>query len=592
MTFQIRDLTLRNFLSIGNVTQSINFDRSDLTLILGENLDLGGDDKGSRNGAGKTSISNALSYAFYGQALTSIKKDNLINRINGKNMLVTVRFTKNGELYTIERGRKPNILTLYKGEVAFETTDNDAQGDSRETQHEIERIIGMTHDMFRQVVVLNTYTDPFLALKANDQRGIIEQLLGITVLSEKAELLKEAIRQSKDIITTEEIRIKSIIESNKRIEDHIASLVRRKTLWDEKHSSDINQLQSKLGSLSTIDIDQELKSHSELQIYASKKKDINNLTAEATRLDSTISRETESIRKLTSEIKLLENHECHSCGQKLHNAKQVEILSTKQGLLNEVMDRLDEAINFKKLLTDSLASLGELGPAPTLPYYEKIENAHDHRSSVLHLQQQIDRVRNEINPYTDQISEIQTAALSTIDYTIINNTTKLKDHQEFLLKLLTSKDSFIRKRIIDQNLTFLNARLSYYLAKIGLPHVVTFQNDLSVSIEELGNDLDFGNLSRGEQGRLILSLNFSFRDVWENLYEPINLLFIDELLDSGLDASGVENSMGILKKMARDSNKSVWLISHKDELTSRVANILSVVKSNGFTEFRNDDFDD
>jgi DNA repair exonuclease SbcCD ATPase subunit len=95
-------------------------------------------------------------------------------------------------------------------------------------------------------------------------------------------------------------------------------------------------------------------------------------------------------------------------------------------------------------------------------------------------------------------------------------------------------------------------------------------------------------LSRGERGRLILSLSWAFRDVWESLYEPVNLLFIDELIDNGLDTSGVESAMGILKKMARDGHKSVWLVSHKDELTSRVGNILSVVKESGFTSYNND----
>jgi DNA repair exonuclease SbcCD ATPase subunit len=154
-----------------------------------------------------------------------------------------------------------------------------------------------------------------------------------------------------------------------------------------------------------------------------------------------------------------------------------------------------------------------------------------------------------------------------------------------LLKLLTNKDSFIRKRIIDQNLSYLNSRLSQYLDRLGLPHIVSFQNDLSVNITELGRELDFDNLSTGEKKRLILSLSFSFRDVWENLYNSINLLFIDEILDSGLDTSGVESAISTLKKMAREGNKSVWLISHRDELSGRVNNVLNVVKENGFTSF-------
>jgi DNA repair exonuclease SbcCD ATPase subunit len=164
----------------------------------------------------------------------------------------------------------------------------------------------------------------------------------------------------------------------------------------------------------------------------------------------------------------------------------------------------------------------------------------------------------------------------------------LQDHQEFLLKLLTSKDSFVRKKIIDQNLSYLNSRLTHYLDRIGLPHQVVFQNDLNVEITELGRDLDFDNLSRGERNRLILSMSWAFRDVWESLYHPINVLFIDELVDSGMDAQGVENSLALLKKMSRERNKSIWLVSHRDELAGRVENILRVVKENGFTSYNTD----
>jgi DNA repair exonuclease SbcCD ATPase subunit len=157
-----------------------------------------------------------------------------------------------------------------------------------------------------------------------------------------------------------------------------------------------------------------------------------------------------------------------------------------------------------------------------------------------------------------------------------------------LLKLLTSKDSFVRKKIIEQNLSYLNARLTHYLDRIGLPHTVVFQNDLSVSIEELGRELDFDNLSRGERTRLILSMSWAFRDVWESLYHPINVLFVDELMDNGLDTQGVENGLALLKKMSRERHKSIWLVSHKDELAGRVENILKVIKENGFTSYNTD----
>ena len=196
--FKVKNLTVKNFMSVGNSTQAVNFGRKDLTLVLGQNLDLGGDDTGARNGTGKTTIINALSYALYGEALTKIRKDNLINKTNAKNMLVTIEFENAGVDYKIERGRKPNTVAFYVGGQEQEITD-ESQGDSRETQAEIERMLNMSHDMFKHIVALNTYTEPFLSLRANDQRTIIEQLLGITMLSEKADASKNRTNKQKTI---------------------------------------------------------------------------------------------------------------------------------------------------------------------------------------------------------------------------------------------------------------------------------------------------------------------------------------------------------------------------------------------------------
>jgi DNA repair exonuclease SbcCD ATPase subunit len=107
-------------------------------------------------------------------------------------------------------------------------------------------------------------------------------------------------------------------------------------------------------------------------------------------------------------------------------------------------------------------------------------------------------------------------------------------------------------------------------------------------IEELGRELDFDNLSRGERNRLILSMSWAFRDVFESLYRPINVLFIDELIDSGLDTAGMEGALAILKHMSRERHKSVWLVSHRDELSGRVENILRVIKEGGFTSYSTD----
>ena len=574
-------------MSVGNATQGIDFDRRDLTLVLGENLDLGGDDSGARNGTGKTTIINALSYALFGSALTNIKKDNLINKTNTKHMLVTIDFDLNGIAYRVERGRKPNVLKFFVNDVEQESKDDNSQGDSRETQQEIERMLGMSHDMFKHIVALNTYTEPFLSLKANDQRAIIEQLLGITLLSEKAESLKEQVKSTKEAIQQEEFRIKAVTDANKRIQDQIDALIRRQTLWNNKHQTDVGTLQTAYDQLAKLDIEAELDAHKSLAEYNQRSTDIAANRTALKRAEQDRDREMRAMHKLEEEIDSLKNHKCHSCGQEFHDENQERVLAEKVSALSESTEQFNQFCEAVDRLLVASTQLGALGERPTT-FYPSESDAFEHRSSMASVLTQLTAKQAEQDPYAEQIQDMKDTAVEEVSYDTINTLTKIKEHQEFLLKLLTNKDSFIRKKIIDQNLNHLNARLGYYLDKIGLPHTVKFNNDLSVSIEEYGRELDFDNLSRGERNRLILSLSWSFRDVWESLYQPINLLFIDELVDSGMDASGVENALGILKKMSREGNRSVWLVSHKDELAGRVNNILTVVKENGFTNYSTD----
>jgi DNA repair exonuclease SbcCD ATPase subunit len=580
----IKNLTVKNFMSVGNATQAIDFDRKDLTLVLGENLDLGGD--GSRNGTGKTTIINALSYALYGNALSNIRKDNLVNKTNGKNMLVSLDFIVAGKEYRIERGRKPNVLKFYVNNEEQAASDY-AQGDSRETQEAIETTMGLSHDMFKHIMALNTYTEPFLSLKANDQRTLIEQLLGITMLSERADRIKELNKQTKDSVTQEEFRIRAVVEANKRIEEQIESLKRRQTMWVNKHAEDVQKLQLALDELEKIDIDAEILAHKEHSAWDQRRKDFNDLQGAISRAKLEVQREEKSIKKLEAEIASLQSHQCHTCGQAFHDEKHQQVLENKQKDLADAREKCQQDSATVSEIQTAIAQLGEIGRPPKM-FYDKESDAIHHRATLAGLQAQIEIKREETDPYQEQIVEMADQALQIIDYDELNRLTRLQEHQEFLLKLLTSKDSFIRKKIIEQNLSYLNSRLTHYLDRIGLPHTVVFQNDLTVSIEELGRELDFDNLSRGERNRLILSMSWAFRDVWESLYSPINVLFIDEMIDNGMDTQGVENSLALLKKMSRDRHKSIWLVSHKDELAGRVENILKVVKENGFTTYNTD----
>jgi DNA repair exonuclease SbcCD ATPase subunit len=581
---KIKNVSAKNFMSVGNNTQAVNFDNCQLTLVLGHNLDMGGD--GSRNGTGKTTIINALSYALYGDALTNIRKDNLINKTNGKGMITTVEFEIEGKEYRIERGRRPNVLRLMiNGEDAF---TEEQQGDSRETQKEIEKIIGFPHNMFKHLIALNTYTEPFLSMRANDQRDMIEQLLGITELSLKAEILKERQKFTKESIKEEEITINAINNSNERIEKNIKEIESRSRAWEKNKEDKIISLGEEIVALETIDIDLECDNHKLVTSLKEQRTNLQTLQAENDRTATSLKRSNTKLKELKASLESAKAGVCPTCEQETahldthetYTADLVESISKEQKYYAELEERMGGVL-------EALAEFSDIPENPTL-FYTTLEEALQHKHNVETMRSQLEEKALEENPYIEQIDSLQTSGLQEVSFDIMNELTHLQEHQDFLHKLLTSKDSFIRKKIIDQNIAYLNHRLAYYLDKLGLPHDVKFASDLGVEITEYGRDLDFDNLSRGERNRLILGLSWAFRDMYESLNRPMNLMCVDELIDSGMDSMGVENALGVLKKMHREQGKNIMLISHKEELVGRVNNVLTVIKEGGFTAYNTD----
>jgi DNA repair exonuclease SbcCD ATPase subunit len=537
-----------------------------------------------------STLFNALSYALYGQAISNIKRDNLINTVNKKNMSVTVEFEKDGVNHRIERGRKPNF---FKYQINDQTVEGDAsdeaQGENKDTQREIDQALGLSWSMFRHIVCLNTYTEPFLMMGSGKQREIIEELLGITLLSQKAETLRELIKLTKNKIDGEEFKISTIKSSNQRILNAAQELENKIINWSDQQKAQLSELEVAITSLASLDVEVEIQSHK------------NNATrTEILNQHRSIGRELAATRQQRDQLKKeqqrvmqqqlsLQSHACPSCGQTVHDTQkqlmqsQVDLTLVK---LDGEISQLDPMVlKLEQALLD-LESQRDLLPEENT-IYSTLEAAYDHRNSLLQLEREKQRVSLEENPYVDQLASLNNTLQET-SYDEINSLTELKEHQEFLLKLLTNKDSFIRKRIIDQNLSYLNHRLMEYLSTLGITHEVTFKNDLSVEINYMGQDMDFAQLSRGESTRVILSLSWAFRDIWENMNNSINFLGVDELIDVGLDSAGVERAIEILKNMGRDRNKSVFLISHRDELLPRCDHVLSVIKENGFTRLSNE----
>lgn len=672
---KLKTLTIRNFLSMGNVTQAIRLDDHGLSLVLGHNSDSNGGV--TKNGAGKTSIVQAISYALYGQPITKIKADNLVNNINQKGMLVTVEFESNGVDYRIERGRKPNVLKFFVN--GSEYVEDISLGENRQTQEQIDNILGMSFILFSHIVLNTTSVMPFLRLRAADQREVSEELLGVTQISQRAETLKKLIGTTKALVQQEEANIRAAQGVNERVLVEIAQITTKRDRWDIDHNNHVEELAGQIKELSIIDFDAEKKTFDRLDAWNAHQRDLesklqvhiatlNSVTdqlhraekdlAAAKSQDPTasfalasertkkeIERKEAEIKRQDAEAKRLEGvitgvqakidnpgeHHCVTCDQPLEGTDHIKSVMAN---LEAEMERLVVQFDAAQTIADDIkaeieelkaeeAKSDETNKAAHWDWLKRVDKLDEWRDelkmqdakvkedirnakdgmtsdedkpqtifrsrdelySTKHLLdtcvQQLEAERAKTNPHDPHLKSLQ-GTMQEIDYDEINRLAELLKHQDFLMKLLTNKDSFVRKKIIDQNLYYLNTRLAFYLEKLGLPHEVIFMNDLTTEIMLLGRDYDFEQLSRGEMNRVIMAVSWAFRDVWESLNHTVNLVWVDELIDNGLDSQGAEAALSIMKSFSRHG-KNVFLISHRDELVGRIDRTLLVAKDNGFT---------
>lgn len=716
---ELQELTLKNFLSVGNVTQAIKLNDHDLTLIIGKNLDVADGINNARNGTGKTTILQAISFVLYGEPVSEkFKLDNLINNKNEKNMLVTLAFKKGNDSYRIERGRKPNILRIFKNG----SDSNDAKGENKHSQDDLIKIIGMSHMMFCHLVGLNTYTDPFLKLKVADQRELIEELLGVSLLSERDDEIKIKISEVKKTIDIEQAKIKATIDANTRIEAAIEKSKNDSVIWEASRQNRIKQIQTNLTLIDTIDVDKELQIFDQIDSYKinyqklneslnecngyikSKEKELALVVDKAQSKPKSIEPDIERLHKEIHRYKAIANkdvseniaslgasissyekeievfnlqlielnkeidhlslhmesndHNCGACGQRFidenhitdakHKIKnQIDMKNKSKGIIEKsILNKLD-IIEKTKIEINNIQETNIADKEQSNIKIQEIENLindltisyekeiQDYTTGVKKLNSCVDMInadlvtwkndlktitaniaalikpvsdystRDEIwiiknqreqllkdienenmkeNPAKQNIENMK-ETIQDINYDAINEYRDDLEHLDFIHKLLVNKDSFVRKKIIEQNLYYLNSRINYYLDKLGLPHEIVFLTDLSVRITLMGIDYDYPQLSTGQRGRAIPAINWAFRDVWENLNFRWNLMFVDELLDNGIDDAGVESAVIILNKMSREQKRNILLISHRDVLLGRVESHLVVNMEDGFTRF-------
>lgn len=524
-----------------------------------------------------TTIINALCYILFNKPFDNISLQRLINSTNAsKNTLmqVGVSFTKGLDEYEIIRSRGES----YSISIMRNGIDITPGKGVIECDNFIQEIIGISYELFTKTIIFSGNSQAFLSLPIAQQRLHIEELLNITLLSEKAIKLKELIKLTEGDIKVQEAVVLQQQQARETQKKHISDTEKRVETWETNRETEIKRLNKELSLVSSEDLEAEQQLHAtrdQLQF------DIVQQNSKITPVKLAISNLTKAISKSKADIAHLEEAKCPYCLQDFVESK--EKLDGLKTALTENEDSLAEKQatleSLTNVLSDLTAKLQDAESKITKPNLEALLKA---RQNAAVSKQRVEDLENTENPYIQTLEQLLSEDEIVVDTAKIDALKRRLTHQQFLLKLLTGKDSFIRKRIINRSIPFLNERINFYTATLGLPHIVKFDADMSCTVSEYGRELDFGNLSAGEKRRVNTALSLAFRDVLHRLHGQFNILLIDEL-DGQLDPQGIDAITGILKSKSREDNLSVFVISHHPLIDGRLDKKLVITKEHGFS---------
>lgn len=612
------EIEFRNFMSFGNIPTKVKLDEPGTTLIVGENLDDGGS-----SGAGKTTLISAISYALYDKIPSGVSKDRLINQTNDKkstSMEVAFTFTTNGKKYRLERRRG-----AIGGMQLFEDGNDITPASSQAFNEKIEELIGFSYNMFSQVIFFSGNSRPFLDFSVGEQRNLIEELFKVTTLSRKAQACKKRVTQTEKDIAVQKSLIEQQKKQNELHKKHLAEAKQRWESWEAQRNVDLEKLSNDIQRISEIDFDAEEAVLAEVETLMSsltpiqseirvltnqleaKKKERFPKKTELALLEAGVAKKQTELKKLKGELSHLVEAKCPYCLQKYEDAqsKIEEIKKKIENTEQEIEDdshmitalvieqtafedavasavaSIDQEIRTKQLeMSEIMTAVNEIKSSLT---YKTLKDLTTAKSSLAVMQSRLTKLMGETNPHKSAIDSLEAEGEVVVEYDKLEALLKLQEHQQFLVKLLMDKNSFIRKNIVSKTIPFLNKRIGYYTEKLLLPHLAMFQPDMSCEISQYGRTLDHGNLSNGEKKRLNLSLCLAFRDVLTYLHSRVNVLFTDEIDGGSLDSNCIDSLISLLKHKAWDDDLGIYIISHRPEFDGRCDRNLIVRKERGFS---------
>lgn len=603
-------LWLKNFLSFGNNMTELDLSGDFITVVLGVNHDTGGDE--SRNGVGKSAITDAISYCLFGQSIRGISNANLVNKLarKGQQMLTIIEFDTPEGSFRIERGENPAHTKLFQRPPGDDrpilTRDNneyifDRTRSRPETTKEIERVLGFDFKMSEYLLFNSSESIPFMKLPEDKRRDIAERMMRLNYLSERAEELKGCRKDRKKELATEEATVTATERANNLVQEQITDLERRSRAWEADRSNRLSSLRGEIERVQGIDLDEQAKLLDILDEIAidedrieGQKKDALSALRDATRDLQEVQREIEQgakrFKELGEQKAKLDNSTCPTCNQ--HWIADQSVMDRIQTEIDDLGDFSVEAVDLSEAAEQRIADLNqqialleadrdelmvsikeidEIGLA-----FEDMESLKVAQALLERGLADIQRVEAERNPHHETIQGLKQQAIQEVSRDGIRELRKLIQHYDYLIELLQSKDSFLRKAVIDRWLPLLNSRIAHYLSVLDLPFDVRIENDLQMTITDFGEEFTWGNLSRGQRQRVTIALNLSFQDLFEATDRSFNLLVIDELIDTGICQRGATMTLNSLKEVCDAKSKRVFLITHRADIADQVDDRMTV----------------
>ncbi len=563
-----KKLRYQNILSTGNQFTEIDLNRSNSTLIVGE------------NGAGKSTFIEALTFALYGKPFRNINKPQLMNAITGKGLLVELEFSIGKKDYMVRRGMKPNIFEIW---LAGEMMNQNAG--ARDYQEFLEKnILKLNFKSFSQIVVLGSANYvPFMQLPAMQRRAVVEDLLDIQIFSIMNSLLKDKQAQNKSDITDVEYQIDLCEQKIELHSKHISTLkannddlIQQKQQKIDEHGIAIQELEADccVLNVSVADLMAQINDHEKVSTRKSK----------LVQMEATLE---DRIRKLNREIQFFHDHDnCPTCKQGIdHDFKTdtIQKRETKTQEVSEALSKLEGEIHSANARLEEIASLNKQITALN----SKIT---DNNQQIGFYQRYIRDLNKEIEGLREQANKIETESEDTSKFIEeLNNHKKQKEtlsRQKSVLDVASHllKDTGIKTKIIRQYVPIMNKLINKYLASMDF--FVNFELDeqFNETIKSrFRDDFSYASFSEGEKMRIDLSLMFTWRAIAKlRNSASTNLLIMDEVFDSSLDSAGTEEFLKILESLTQDSN--VFIISHKgDQLYDKFHSVIKFEKHANFS---------